>query len=119
MDDSPDTDGESIYSSWLEMLRLANLYQFLPHFYWSTFQMNQSGAVPPLAIEPSSASSAWSEIKDLMVADELIEAIEQMQNESWPIPEVGYELIGASYFGARSQFLPSIRTIREFLYWDA
>ncbi|AFY92884.1 helicase family protein with metal-binding cysteine cluster [Chamaesiphon minutus PCC 6605] len=97
-DENLDPDGEIVHTNWVEMLRLANLYQFLPHFYWLTASMYQSGIVPPLVVDFTSAdlppeTSTWAEIKSLMVADELIDAIDRMEAERWLLPEAGYELL--------------------------
>jgi DEAD/DEAH box helicase domain-containing protein len=97
VNDSDNLEGEIAIADWIEMLRLSNLYQFLPHFYWLTTQMHQSGISPTLAseiiqTESTSTAQQWTEIQNLMVAEELIEAIGQMQTENWPLPEAGYEL---------------------------
>lgn len=61
--------------------------------------MYQSGIVPPLVVDVTATdlppeTSTWAEIKSLIIADELIGAIDRMQAEQWLLPEAGYELLG-------------------------
>jgi DEAD/DEAH box helicase domain-containing protein len=90
---------DKVRPGWVESLRLANLYQFLPHFYLLSSSMVNAGTIPPLANEFGSAASsletsAWAEVKSLMVDEELIPAIDRMEAENWLLPELGYELMG-------------------------
>ena len=94
-DPMTNVDEDKIRSGWVESLRLANLYQFLPHFYLLTSSMVNAGTIPPLANELSPPeTSAWAEVKSLMVDEELIPAIDRMEAENWRLPELGYELMG-------------------------
>jgi DEAD/DEAH box helicase domain-containing protein len=90
--------GSHLRRSWIETLRLLNLYQFLPHCYFITDDTSVEilDLIAPSAFisnfSPPEHPQAWDEIRGL--ADErLLVAIDQMQQENWSLPEVGYELL--------------------------
>ena len=94
LDDTPTGDSTTLKSSWVEALRLLNLYQFLPHIYART------ATAASLLLPQVAAASAetvvpdvqWEALKELILEDELLSAIDQMQLAGWPLPEAGYEL---------------------------
>jgi DEAD/DEAH box helicase domain-containing protein len=101
LDDAPQGDKVMLRSSWVETLRLFNLYQFLPHSYAVT-TMGMDREVKPLlpklfATQPPEQKTAkdeqWQQIQELMVDERLLPAIEQMCQEGWWLPEAGYELL--------------------------
>ncbi len=85
-----------------EALRLLNLYQFLPHVYAITTTAISQGHQPLLANPPSSpkppaslarvTDQGWANLRASVLEDLLLSTIDQMEQESWPLPEAGYEL---------------------------
>lgn len=102
LDDQKSSGSTSLKGSWIESLRLFNLYQFLPHFYAVTASMVAKGYSPDFprlstvasSGEASYQSAQWDELRQLLAEDSLLPAIAQMEREDWPIPEAGYELVG-------------------------
>ncbi len=102
LDDRKQSDSSSFRGSWVESLRLFNLYQFLPHFYPVTTSMVDKGYSPALARPDTATLSAvptyqeapWKELRELTGVDNLLPAIDRMEKEKWPVPEPGYELMG-------------------------
>ena len=98
LNDVPMGDSVLHRQSWVEILRLFNLYQFLPHCYTTTTTAIQEGYEPPIAISAAdfsiqgdvSRESIWTDLADL-VDEALIDVLLQMQTENWPVPEVGYD----------------------------
>ncbi len=103
LDDTPGPDPEGLKNSWNEALRLLNLYQFLPHTYAITGTALQQGKQPILVDLPSGQESLmtascepdgrWAKLKELVLEDELLPAIATMEQENWPLPEAGFELV--------------------------
>ncbi|OUC15160.1 MAG: RNA helicase [Alkalinema sp. CACIAM 70d] len=85
--------------AWIEILRLLNLYQFLPHCYAITTTALQAGQEPPLATVTQSDrinihdyhAEAWQAAYDLVDVS-LLPAMKLMAAARWPIPDVGYDL---------------------------
>jgi DEAD/DEAH box helicase domain-containing protein len=104
VDDAPSPNSEQLKNGWNEALRLLNLYQFLPHVYAITTTAVAQGSQPLLADPPTSRTSSvriesasnerWSSLREIILEDVLLPAINQMSQENWPLPEVGYELTG-------------------------
>jgi len=98
LNDVPMSDSVLHRQSWVEVLRLFNLYQFLPHCYTTTTTAIQEGYELPIAISATDSSlqgdvsskSVWTDIADL-VDEALIDVLMEMQTENWPVPEVGYD----------------------------
>jgi len=101
LDDAPQGDKVMLRSSWVETLRLFNLYQFLPHSYAVTMMgmdREVKRLLPKLfATQPPEQKTAkdeqWEQIRELMVDERLLPAIYQMCQEGWWLPEAGYELL--------------------------
>ena len=83
-------------NSWNETLRLLNLYQFLPHVYAITAGAIHHDQQPLLADPPTKqvpiSDERWANLRDSVLEDDLLPAIDQMEQEHWPLPEAGYEL---------------------------
>ncbi|MGB3494947.1 MAG: DEAD/DEAH box helicase [Elainellaceae cyanobacterium] len=102
LDDLPQGDKAALRQSWIEALRLLNLYQFLPHTYAVTASGANEGIMPPTAVPTetpventnSYESTQWEQIRQLILEKTLQQAIGRMRQEQWPLPEAGYELAG-------------------------
>jgi DEAD/DEAH box helicase domain-containing protein len=102
LDDLPADHLDPLKHSWNEALRLLNLYQFLPHVYAITTTAINQGQQPLLADPPVSqkqpasavtaADQGWVDLRSAVLDEDLLVALDQMEQESWPRPEVGYEL---------------------------
>jgi DEAD/DEAH box helicase domain-containing protein len=99
LDDLPHQEMKDLKHSWVEVLRLLNLYQFLPHVYavttTATEQGNQSLLAQPtrtsMKASNTSEETEWEQICQL-VEERLLPSLDRMRQEFWPLPEVGYEL---------------------------
>ncbi len=98
LDDITQTESSQLKQSWNEVLRLLNLYQFLPHVYAITTAAISKGeqlppAEPPLAqTDQTLKSEQWANVKALVLEDKLLPLVKRMAEEDWPLPEAGYEL---------------------------
>lgn len=102
LDDMPTLNSEPLKNGWNEALRLLNLYQFLSHVYAITRSAIEQGSQPLLADPPASQvtprgnesplDNRWLSLKEIILEEDLLPAIDQMSQEHWPLPEGGYEL---------------------------
>ncbi|UJL32900.1 DUF1998 domain-containing protein [Cylindrospermopsis raciborskii Cr2010] len=96
---------QEIYQSdWQEMLRMLNLYQFLPYTYAMTTTSdrdNLSTMVPTWETRLDTnihnnisrgVNKEWQSIKELIIEEDLVPWIDQMIENQWNLPVVGYEL---------------------------
>ena len=97
------SEDNDFQGDWQAALRLLNFYQFLPHFYALTTTDIQRGRIPsPPQIQssnliknsPRSAqqNEQWEQLRELVLKEDLLPALDQMSREGWLIPEAGYEL---------------------------
>lgn len=97
---SLEDQSQDLKASWIELLRLLNLYQFLPHHYAATQSAIAAGFTPALPKQPALTlaqpmtlqDQQWEQIRQLAIED-CHPALNQMQQEQWTFPDVGYELM--------------------------
>ncbi len=105
-DDAGGREAEGFDRVWGGFLRLYNLFQFLPHASFVSGEGVASGAydgvdwsVAPFGVasgDPASPNdeAAWSEAREL-TEPEAHALLGVLAEAGWPVPEVGYELVGA------------------------
>lgn len=99
---NPNLPQDQLQNSWNEALRLLNLYQFLPHVYAVTTTATREGNQPMLVNLPRArvqlgtnehvTDERWIQMKEIILEDDLLPALDQMAQEDWPLPIAGYEL---------------------------
>ncbi|WP_413167865.1 hypothetical protein ACL6C3_14295 [Capilliphycus salinus ALCB114379] len=107
LDDFNRSDDNDLKGDWQAALRLLNFYQFLPHVYALTgtdidgrktpdfpriTAANFSNKARDFGQNNHQNNPQWEELKELVLEDDLLPALDRMNREGWPVPEPGYEL---------------------------
>ena len=104
-DDQASREGDGYRRVWNGVLRLFTLLQFLPGVWWTTRTGVERNVYPefpppsesPAAPQPASGLSDedWEGATDL-AAPEVHELLRELSGRGAPVPEVGFELVGAN-----------------------
>ena len=92
-----DPDADNYRRTWNGVLRLFNLIQYLPAAWWSTSEAVAKGDYPDELVPTAvfgPISQGWSEAIDL-ADDSIRDFLVNIAQLDLPIPEIGYELVGA------------------------
>ncbi len=99
--DPVNTNAEFTKVTWQKLLQIINIGQFLPQFFAGTRKGIENGDFARLEWgnnESTMESTEWDKILGF-VDETVVEFIHKLASESVPLPEVGYELVGANGAG--------------------
>lgn len=96
--DSPaDRERPEFEAAWNGFLRCCNLFQFLPHAYFSTADgkatgINYETAKADESPPETGGSDEWREVKEF-TDPKLHDLVDHLARKDWPVPEIGFELV--------------------------